>query len=96
VLSPLRKIRHGLWRFSVAGAEGTNGQEMTIDVRYAGESLGVKTLSIGNDIWSPDEPVGAVGGCSIEVAPRRAGGWSWLAAAGIAAVISARAARRRR
>lgn len=99
VLQPLRKIRHGLWRFAVAGEEGKNGQEMTIDVRYAGKPLGTRTLPIGNDIWSPGEPLGAAGGCSIAGAPQRAPrpAWAWLAAAGLAALVtSARAGRRRR
>ncbi|MBK8254631.1 MAG: S8 family serine peptidase [Polyangiaceae bacterium] len=65
VLQPLRKVRHGMWRFSVAGEEGKNGQSMTVNVRYGGVSIGTKTIVIGNDSWSATEPVRAVGGCAI-------------------------------
>ncbi len=68
VLQPLRKIRHGLYRFSVTGEPGSNGKEMTIDVQYKGVSLGVKTIPIGNDVWAGREPLGAVGSCSVSSA----------------------------
>lgn len=99
VLQPLRKVRHGLWRFSVAGEAGKSGQEMKIDVRYAGTSLGARALPIGNDIWAPGEPIEAVGSCALEPASPRSDGasWAWIAAAGAAAAVTrARRARRRR
>lgn len=96
VLQPLRKVRHGLWRFAIAGEEGKNGQQIEVDVRYGGTSLGARTLPIGNDIWSPGEPLAAVGGCSVAGAPRRSGSWAWLGAAGLAAAITSARARRRR
>lgn len=98
VVQPLRKVRHGLWRFAIAGEAGKNGQEMKVDVRYAGTSFGVRTLPVGNDIWSPAEPPSAVGGCAIAAGPQGSIGPRWASlAAGLAALASSvRAARRRR
>jgi subtilisin family serine protease len=62
---PLTKIRHGLYRFAVAGEAGKGGQSMTIDVRYEGRSIEKKTVAINNDVWTPHEALDAVGGCSV-------------------------------
>jgi len=103
VVQPLAKIRNGLFRFAVAGDVGQSGQEMTIDVRYAGQSLGVKSLPISNDVWTSREAMDAVGGCAVTGGTRAPDGsaWGWAAAAiaGIAAarrrIISDRGERRR-
>lgn len=104
VVQPLAKVRHGLYRFAVAGDEGQSFQEMTVDVRYAGKSLGVKTLPIQNDVWTGSEGMDAVGACAVGRGTRQGSGagWGWAAAmvAGIAAArrraaTSARGGRRR-
>ena len=69
VLQPLRKIRNGLFRFSVAGELGSSGRELVVDVRYKDRSLGVKSLPIGNDVWTQHEPLDAVGSCALAAAP---------------------------
>jgi hypothetical protein len=70
-----------------------------VDVRYAGTSLGARTLPIGNDVWAPYEPAAAVGSCSVATGAQRSDGhgWAWLAAGFTAlAAASARGRARRR
>jgi subtilisin family serine protease len=79
VVRPLVKVRRGLFRFAVAGAEGHVGEAMTVDVRYRTGSLGVRTLPIGTDVWTTDGVVDAVGGCSLGASAGRTGWASGLA-----------------
>lgn len=64
VLTPLLKVRHGLYRFSVAGEQGRGGEKMILDVKYDGRSLGRKVLPLEDDPWSQAVAMEAVGGCS--------------------------------
>ncbi len=94
VVRPLVKVRHGLFRFAVAGAAGHVGEAMTVNVLYGNDSLGVRTLPIGTDVWTADGVVDAVGGCSLSVAAGRAGWASGLAVAcGLALAFARRRAR---
>ena len=90
IVRPLVKVRHGLFRFAVAGAAGHVGEVLTIEVRYGAGSLGVRTLPIGTDVWTTDGVVDAVGGCAIDGAATRTGGASGLALAGGLALVLAR------
>lgn len=65
VVQPLVKIRHGMWRFAVAGEPGSNGRALTVDVTYAGASLGAQTLPIGSDVWNADGLIRSAGGCAL-------------------------------
>jgi subtilisin family serine protease len=66
VVSPLVKVRHGLFRFAVAGERGSAGTTLTVDVRYAGQSLETpRVLPIGADVWRATGEVDATsGGCA--------------------------------
>jgi subtilisin family serine protease len=66
VVQPLTKVRHGLFRFAVAGEPGRAGTKMTVDVRYAGRSIETaRELPIGEDIWRANGTLDATsGGCS--------------------------------
>lgn len=72
---PLVKVRQGMWRFAVAGRAGEAGGTLTVDVAYAGASLGARSLPIGDDAWTAnDRSLDAVGGaCACEAAGRSAG-----------------------
>jgi subtilisin family serine protease len=94
VTRPLTKIRHGLYRFSVAGLPGHGGETLTVDVRYQSQSLGVKAIPIQNDVWTDKVPLDAVGGCSAS--PRDRGAPALPLAAAIALGLAAEARRRRR
>jgi len=81
VVSPLVKVRHGLFRFAVAGERGSAGKTMTVEVRYAGQSLRnrplldgeqptesgkPRELPIGDDVWRALGEVDATsGGCAL-------------------------------
>lgn len=97
VISPLTKIRHGLFRFAVAGARGTGGQDIHIDVLYKGQSIRKRTLPIGTDIWSSDGHIDSVGGYSCAI---YSGGSTPAQRTSVAFILSAAAiaglARRRR
>lgn len=99
VVQPLVKVRHGLWRFAVAGERGTGGGLMTVDVLYDGKSLGSRELFVGTDVWTSNGGVDAVGGMSCGVAGGRSGaglsGWLWLGGLGVAAA-AARVRRRKK
>ncbi|MEJ7731498.1 MAG: S8 family serine peptidase [Polyangiaceae bacterium] len=40
VVSPLARVRHGLWRFAVAGEHGTAGETLELEVTYDGKRIG--------------------------------------------------------
>lgn len=67
VVSPLVKVRHGLFRFAVAAERGSGGKTMTIDVRYAGQSIETpRELKIGEDVWRASGEIDATsGGCAL-------------------------------
>jgi hypothetical protein len=95
VVQPLVKVRHGLFRFAVAGDRGKGGSSMTVEVLYDGKSLGARTLAIGTDVWTAGSSgLDAVGGISCGVSGGREGGFGkWLGALGLIAVAAG--ARRR-
>ncbi|NUQ74844.1 MAG: S8 family serine peptidase [Polyangiaceae bacterium] len=94
VVQPLAKVRHGLFRFAVAGNRGMGGSSMTVDVLYDGQSLGARTLSIGTDVWTAGSSgVDAEGGISCGISGN-GGDLKWLSALGFLA-LSAGARRRR-
>ena len=98
IVRPLVKVRHGLFRFAVAGAAGHVGEALTLEVRYGAGSLGSRTLPIGTDVWTTDGVVDAVGGCAIVREATPTGGASSLVLAGglgIVIVIVIAIARRR-
>jgi hypothetical protein len=66
VVSPLVKVRHGLFRFAVAGERGSAGKTLTVDVRYAGQSIeSPRELPIGEDVWRATGEIDATsGGCA--------------------------------
>jgi hypothetical protein len=66
VVQPLTKVRRGLFRFAVAGARGSGGTTMTVDVLYEGRSIGgLRKLPIGEDLWRANGTVDATsGGCA--------------------------------
>lgn len=92
VVRPLVKVRHGLFRFAVAGAAGHVGEVMTVDVLYDGASLGARTLPIGTDVWTTDGKVDALGGCAVGGAPSPAG---WPGGLAVACGLAGALARRR-
>jgi MYXO-CTERM domain-containing protein len=71
LVRPLTKVRHGLFRFAVAGNLGAVGEAVEVDVTYAGASLGKRSLPIGTDIWTTDGVVDATAGCSTRPSPTR-------------------------
>lgn len=97
IVRPLVKVRHGLFRFAVAGAAGHVGEALTLDVRYGDGSLGTRTLPIGTDVWTTDGVVDAVGGCAI-VGDAAQGGWAsgLVLAGGLGIVLARRRYRARR
>ncbi|MDI1447097.1 S8 family serine peptidase [Polyangium sp. 6x1] len=66
ILQPITKVRHGLFRFAVAGESGRAGSKMIVDVRYAGRSIeSPRELSIGEDVWRSNGTFDATsGGCA--------------------------------
>jgi hypothetical protein len=97
LVRPLVKVRHGLFRFAFAGAEGHVGESVTLDVRYGGVSLGVRTLPIGTDVWTADGAIDAVGGCAIDGAAAQTGWASGLVVAcGLGFALARRRYRARR
>lgn len=101
ITQPLTKVRHGLFRFSVAGAKGSGGGEMTVDVTYDGASLGPsRTLPIGTDVWTVNGGVDATSGscacspASVARASRRP--WGGLSAALVAIALGGLRRRRGR
>jgi subtilisin family serine protease len=98
VLTPPTRIRHGLFRFAVAGERGSGGAEMRVDVRVDGASLGERSVPIGVDVWTTRGGVDAIGGgCSCEAAgaaPSRWGARSALAVAAFALAVARRRGRK--
>lgn len=98
VVVPLRKVRHGMFQFAVAGAEGSTGQVLHVAVRYDGVPIGItRELPIGYDPWSTGEPIGALGGgCGCRVIglpsddPRGSAALGLLALAWVAARLRSR------
>jgi subtilisin family serine protease len=74
LVQPVTKVRHGLFRFAIAGERGTGGSLMTVEVLYDGKSLGMQELPIGTDNWTAASGVDAVGGYSCRAAGARIGG----------------------
>ncbi|MDI1482363.1 S8 family serine peptidase [Polyangium sp. y55x31] len=66
VLQPITKVRHGLFRFAVAGERGSAGSKMVVDVRFAGRSIeSPRELAIGEDVWRANGTLDATsGGCA--------------------------------
>lgn len=91
ITQPLTKVRHGMWRFAVAGARGSGGSSMILSVTYAGQPLGEpRTIPIGVDAWAATSGARAMGGgCALASAnafdPRgRGASLLWLMALGAA------------
>ena len=97
VARPLVRVRHGLFRFAVAGAAGHVGEAMTVEVLYRGKgSLGARTLPIGTDVWTTNGVVDAVGGCAVSGAAPPVGWPLGLAlTCGLAGVLARRRYRTR-
>jgi len=68
VVQPLTQVRHGMWRFAVAGEAGMVGTTLNIDITYDGVSLGARSLPIGTDVWTSSGEVTALGGCGCRAA----------------------------
>jgi len=66
VVQPLTKVRHGLFRFAVAGEKGSGGSKMVVDVRFLGQSIETpRELLIGEDVWRSNGALDATsGGCA--------------------------------
>jgi hypothetical protein len=99
VYQPLTRVRQGLFRFAVAALPRDLGNALTVDVAYSGVSLGTRTLPVGWDVWSANDPsVAAVGACNVGHG-HRAGAGRTAPRADLALVVAAVAgviARRRR
>jgi subtilisin family serine protease len=97
VLQRITQVRQGLFRFALAGRPVDLGNEITIDVSYAGTSLGKRTLPVGWDNWSASDPeVTAVGACGVARAGAGADVRGEIAVAGLAIVALRRRRRRPR
>ncbi|HVK63274.1 MAG TPA: S8 family serine peptidase, partial [Polyangium sp.] len=66
IVQPITKVRHGLFRFAVAGERGMAGSKLSVDVRYAGRSIeSPRELAIGEDVWRSNGMLDATsGGCA--------------------------------
>lgn len=78
IASPLVKVRHGLFRFAVAGERGSAGKTITVDVRYAGQSIELpRVLNIGDDVWRATGAIDATsGGCALPKTAQATSPWS--------------------
>jgi subtilisin family serine protease len=96
VVSPLAKVRHGLWRFAVAGEHGSEGETLELEVTYDGNRIGYpRALPIASDVWGAEMGFDAIGG-TCAVAAARARDDRVPAAAGLLALgLCAATARRR-
>ena len=96
VVSGATRVRHGLFRFAVAGEAGSGGTTMRIEVLYDGVPIGTaKELPIGADPWIDSSAPTVEGGCTIgDAGSERAPGYAGLAAVGVLAFV--RRARRNR
>lgn len=97
VVQPLTKVRHGLFRFAVAGEKGAGGSALSVEVLYKGQSLGARELPIGTDVWTATSGLDAVGGFSCRASGLNEGrGWlGGLAGAGALAGLFVLASTRR-
>jgi subtilisin family serine protease len=97
VVQALTKVRQGMWRFAIAGAESTGGGSVRVAVSYDGQPIGeTRTLPIGVDAWAATGGVDAVGGgCTCDAAGAGHGGASSVTGLGLAA-IGISVSRRRR
>ncbi len=70
-LQALTKIGTGLYRFSIIAPAGGVGESASIDVAYAGRSLGKRTLSVGTDPFNTTATFDATSGasCAISTGP---------------------------
>jgi subtilisin family serine protease len=67
---PIARVRQGLFRFAIAGLPRDLGETITLDVSYAGQSLGQSAIPVGWDPWSATDPsVTAVGACAVNADP---------------------------
>lgn len=99
VLSPVTKVRHGLFRFSIAGRRGTGGSAMRVRVLYDGQPIGeTRLVPIGVDAFAARGGYGADGGwvCSASPGSAHRGEGAAFVAALAAGFVGARSARRRR
>ncbi|XYI01352.1 S8 family serine peptidase [Sorangium sp. So ce1128] len=95
--TPLRQVRRGLWQFAVAAPRGSGGSTLTVDVLYDGTSLGARELPVGSDVWmASGEIEAASGACTCAAAGSDEGPPSGRAACGLASVVAAALAGRRR
>ncbi len=98
IVKTLTKVRHGLFRFAVAGEQGAGGTKMQVRVLYDGAQIGdAKVLEIAADPFIDTAAPKAVGGCAIG-AGTSGGGTSGERGAGSAFVVAltlAAGARRR-
>jgi hypothetical protein len=65
VVAPLTRVGPGLWRFSVAGADGSGGAVLHATVSYGGALIADRTLPIGGDVWATRSVGSARGGCAV-------------------------------
>lgn len=92
VVTPLVKVRPGLFRFAVAGERGSAGTTMTVEVRYKGQSIEtLRELPIGDDVWRATGKIDATsGGCtwpkSGATASNRGSPWGTGLGVGLAGV----------
>jgi MYXO-CTERM domain-containing protein len=78
LVAPPSKVRHGLFRFEIAGARGTGGGAVHLSVLYDGVPIGTaRDLPIASDEWISSRTPTASGGCSVS--DRSGGGDSWPA-----------------
>lgn len=96
VLKPITKVRHGLFRFSVAGEVGTGGSKMQVRVLYDGVPIGeTKVLDVSSDPFIDTAKPTALGGCSVSAPSESDGaplplGFSALAFAALATATRGR------
>jgi subtilisin family serine protease len=73
------KIAHGLFRFAVAGLEGTGGTEMRVRVSYQGAQIeDERVLPVAIDQWAGTASPTVTGGLTCTSARRTDGSPSWL------------------
>ena len=91
VLEELTRIAPGLWRFQVAGPEGSGGETLKLELSFDGATLLERAVPIGVDRWAAEGRASARGGCGLSRA--RAGVHPELA---LLALLAALIAVRRR
>jgi hypothetical protein len=99
VVQPIARVRQGLFRFAVAGARGTGGKKIWVDVTYGGVSIGPpRELPIGEDAWRSNGIMDATsGGCAWPAAEqRKTAASAWPLGIAFAGVFAGVFRRRRR